>query len=416
MPVTLAYERPWLAPYQKAALFGPERYAIVEATTKAGKTVGCMIWLAEKAMAGKAGQNFWWVAPIFPQAEIVFGRLKRALPREIYTANESKRTITLANGAVIWFKGAEKPDSLFGEDVHAAVMDEATRCKEDSWFALRTTLTATEGPVRLIGNVKGRRNWAYQMARRAESGTIAMTYAKITAVDAVKAGIITAAEIADAKAIMPDAVFRELYMAEPSDDTGNPFGVKAIQACIKGKGLSKKKAVGYGVDLAKSIDWTVLAGLDEDGALCKFDRWQGPWEQTIQRILGHVGTVNTLVDSTGVGDPVLESLQKQGRTQGATFMGYHFSSASKQKLMEGLSVAIQQGNVSYPGTAEGADVEAARPLISELESFEYVYTRTGVQYSAPEGLFDDCVCAFALAVQLVASGPQPISYRELSWG
>jgi hypothetical protein len=34
----------------------------------------------------------------------------------------------------------------------------------------------------------------------------------------------------------------------------------------------------------------------------------------------------------------------------------------------------------------------------ELETFEYEYTRTGVRYSAPEGLHDDCVCALALAV------------------
>ena len=34
-----------------------------------------------------------------------------------------------------------------------------------------------------------------------------------------------------------------------------------------------------------------------------------------------------------------------------------------------------------------------------MESFEYEQTRTGVRYSAPEGLHDDCVVALALAVQ-----------------
>jgi hypothetical protein len=32
-----------------------------------------------------------------------------------------------------------------------------------------------------------------------------------------------------------------------------------------------------------------------------------------------------------------------------------------------------------------------------LEQFEFEYTRTGVRYSAPAGLHDDCVCALALA-------------------
>jgi hypothetical protein len=55
--------------------------------------------------------------------------------------------------------------------------------------------------------------------------------------------------------------------------------------------------------------------------------------------------------------------------------------------MEGLAVAIQQGNVKFP---DG-------PLRAELEAFEFVYSRTGVHYSAPVGLHDDGVCALALA-------------------
>jgi hypothetical protein len=41
----------------------------------------------------------------------------------------------LPNGSVVWFKGGDKPDSLYGEDVYAAVIDEASRCKEEVWAA-----------------------------------------------------------------------------------------------------------------------------------------------------------------------------------------------------------------------------------------------------------------------------------------
>jgi len=403
---TATYERPWLASYQRDALFGSERYAVVESTTKSGKTVGCMIWLSEKAMAGSKGQNYWWVAPIFPQAKIVFRRLKQALPREVYAVNETELTLTLLNGAVIWFKGGDHPDSLFGEDVYAAVIDEASRVKEEAFHAIRTTLTATRGPIRIIGNVKGRRNWAYQLARKAEAGEPGMSYAKITALDAIKAGILSKDEIEDAKRMLPESVFRELYMAEPSDDEGNPFGVPAIQACICDK-LSTKPPSVFGLDLAKSVDWTVLIGLDAYGVVCYFARWQSPWQETIQRVIAAVGNVPTLVDSTGVGDPVLESLQRQGKTTRTNFIGYHFSSSSKQKLMEGLAVTIQQKRISFP---DG-------PIVNELEAFEYVYSRTGVSYSAPEGLYDDCVCALALAVQQMSSPkPAQAGVSEAVWG
>ncbi len=135
------------------------------------------------------------------------------------------RTLTLANGAVIWLKGSDNPDSLFGEDVYAAVIDEATRCKETTWHALPTTLTATAGPMRIIGNVRGRKNWAYPLARKAEAGEPEMHYARLIAHDAVEAGILAAEEIEDARRQLPETVFRELYLAEPSDDEGNPFGI-----------------------------------------------------------------------------------------------------------------------------------------------------------------------------------------------
>jgi phage terminase large subunit-like protein len=229
---TYEYQRPWLYPAQEQAIFCPQRYAVIEASTKSGKTVGCIIWLLEQAILGKPGRNYWWGAPIYPQAKIAFRRLRRGLShRDVYRANESELTLTLANeseltltlanGAVIWFKGADNPDSLYGEDVFAAVVDEATRWKEESWHALRSTLTATRGPVRIIGNVKGRRNWAYKLARRAEAGEPDTHYARITAHDAVDAGVLDAEEIRDAETTLPEHVFRELYLAEPSDDDGD---------------------------------------------------------------------------------------------------------------------------------------------------------------------------------------------------
>jgi hypothetical protein len=136
-----------------------------------------MAWLMEQAVLGKPGHNFWWVAPIFAQAKIPFRRMKRGLPQGVYVANEQEMTLTLANGAILAFKGADNPDSLYGEDVFAAVIDEATRCKEEAWHAIRSTLTATRGPIRIIGNVKGRKNWAYKLARKAEAGEPGMHYA-----------------------------------------------------------------------------------------------------------------------------------------------------------------------------------------------------------------------------------------------
>lgn len=378
----IKYQRPHLYPKQEDAIFGKQRYAVVEGATKSGKTVACIAWILEQALHGKAGQNFWWVAPVYSQTKVAFRRLKRGLPPHLYVTNESELTVTLLNGSIVRFLSAEKPDALYGEDVFAVVLDEATRMRQESWFAIRSTLTATRGPIRIIGNVKGRNNWAYRIARRAEQGEKGWHYAKITAYDAIDAGILDESEIAQAKAQLPEQVFNELYRAIPSEDGGNPFGQSNIQKCIGP--MTSSEPVVFGVDLAKSVDWTVAVGLDNTGAVCSFERFQLPWEETISRLARLIGNTHAVVDSTGVGDPVVERLQRHL----SSVEGFHFSSSSKQKLMEGLALAIQGQHVTYP---EG-------PIVSELDVFAYEYTRTGVRYSAPDGLHDDCVMALALAV------------------
>ena len=380
--ISIRYNRPALANYQLDALFNDSRYGIVESSTKAGKTAACLVWIIEQALQGKSGQDFWWIAPVYGQCRIAFRRLKSGLPRESFQANESELTLTLINGARIVCKSAEKPDNLYGEDVFAAVFDEASRAREEAWHALRSTLTATRGKVRIIGNVKGRKNWAYKLARKAESGEPGMSYQKITAYDAIDAGILSEDEIEDARRQLPDNVFRELYLAEPSDDEGNPFGMIAIRDCIAP--MSNQKPVCFGLDLAKSVDWTCLIGLDKERRVCVFERFQKSWNDTIETVRRIVGNVPCLTDSTGVGDAVLESLQTDRRRN---FEGFKFTQSSKQQLMEALAIAIQKQEISFP---EGV-------ITHELESFEYEYTRTGVKYSAPSGMHDDTVCALALA-------------------
>lgn len=379
----IEYVRPKLYPKQLEAIFDERRISVIEASTKSGKTAGALVWLIEKALAGTDGQNFWWVAPVFTQADIAFRRAVKACPHEHITVNLAAKTITLLTGSTIWFKSADHPDSLYGDDVHAAVIDEASRFKEDSWHAVRSTLTATRGPIRIIGNVRGRKNWFYKLARLAELGDPSIGYHKLVVDDAIAAGVLDAGEVADARRLLPDAVFRELYMAEASDDQGNPFGLAAIARCVAP--LSSDQPDVWGWDLAKHQDWTVGVALDASGRVCQFERFQLPWNDCMRRIAQVTGSTSALVDSTGVGDPIVEMLQKN---DDSNFEGYQFTAPSKQKLMEGLAVAIQSGSVSFP----------AGPIVVELEQFEYEYRRTSIAYSAPEGLHDDCVCALALAV------------------
>jgi hypothetical protein len=101
---------------------------VIEATPKCGKTVGCMAWLTEQAVHGRPSDHYWWVAPVAEQARMVFDRLLRAAPpavaRSIMAARPSRSRTTPPSAS------RAPTDALYGEDVVAAVIDEAPRCKE----------------------------------------------------------------------------------------------------------------------------------------------------------------------------------------------------------------------------------------------------------------------------------------------
>jgi hypothetical protein len=394
------YKRPELYEKQEKAIFDPARISVCEAGTKSGKTVGCMAWIFEKAWLGKRGQNFWWVAPYYAQAAIAYRRMKDGLPPQIFKHNDNEMTLKLTNGTTIWFKSGDKPDTLYGEDVFAAVVDEASRLRQESWWAVRSTLTATRGAMRIIGNVKGKLNWAYKTALRAKDwerrwtaggckGPKLYGYHKITCWDAVEAGVLDRQEIEDARDDLPPAVFEELYEAQATETGSNPFGNEAIELCILDYEPTGVPVV-WGWDLARKRDWTVGVGLDEYGQVVRFERFQRSWPSTVDSIIECCGTSPALIDSTGVGDAILGQLQRDG---GNNYQGFVFSSKSKQQLMEGLAVAIQNQALLFTNGV----------LVDELKTFEYEHTRTGVVYAAPEGMHDDCVCALALARQIMVT-------------
>jgi phage FluMu gp28-like protein len=376
------YQRPFLTTYQQAILDAPERYTITAAATKCGKTASHIIWIFEQALQLKDNQSVWWIAPVYQQAEIAFRRMKSQVSeKDFFISNESKLTLILPNGARIEFKSGEKPDNLYGDDVYAAVVDEASRMREESWYALRSTLTATKGKCKMIGNVKGKKNWFYKLGERARLGEDDYKFFKITAYDAAKEGILDIEEIEQAKRDLPEFVFKELYLAEPGDDNSNPFGIDNIRKCYAP--LSNGTPIAFGIDLAKYTDWTVITGLDNMNRVCYTERFQGDWMQTKQKIINVVGRIPAHIDATGVGDPIVEDLQRIL----PNIKGFKYTSQSKQQLMEGLVMEIQQHTIFFP----------EEPYGFELENFEYEYTRTGVKYSAPSGMHDDAVNSIALA-------------------
>jgi phage FluMu gp28-like protein len=89
--MNIEYTRPKLYSYQKQILNSQARFTVTEASTKTGKTASHIIWLFEQALQCKQGQNVWWIAPVYSQAEMAFTRMRNQITeRSFFKVNETK--------------------------------------------------------------------------------------------------------------------------------------------------------------------------------------------------------------------------------------------------------------------------------------------------------------------------------------
>jgi hypothetical protein len=330
---------PNLTTYQKKILNSKSRFTITEASTKVGKTFSHIIWLFGKAHENEnqQGHNYWWVAPVFNQSKIAFNRLRRYLAAtKLYKFNETNLIIYCPNGAEIHFKSAEKPDNLYGEDVYACVFDEAPRAREEAWFALRSTLTSTNAPCKLIGNFGGISNWVHRLKEKAKTDK-EYEYFKVTCWDAVAEGIIEEEEILQAKRDLPEKIFKELYEAEQSEDEGQLMTNESI---VK---LFSNTHIEIGIkyitaDIARlGRDKTVIFCWDGFRVVEVFEMQVSRVDESVDAINKlaekyNVNRNNIIVDEDGVGGGVKDYLKCLGFTNNAKPIKYNNKEENFQNI------------------------------------------------------------------------------------
>jgi len=154
------------------------------------------------------------------------------------------------------------------------------------------------------------------------------------------------------------------------------------------------------LDLAKVADFTVLTIMDDKHRAVFVDRFNRlDWGLQIQRIRAATERYNdawTLVDSTGVGEPVFEALCAAG----VRAEGYPFTSASKNALVNNLALLFERREITLPR------YELCPTLVDECEAYEYSVSDAGtVRTSAPGGMHDDHVMSLGLAAWAVGQAP-----------
>lgn len=378
------------------------RFGVVMCGRRFGKTKYGIYRAASEALQGR---KVGWFAPTYKYAQEAWRELSFRLRPACKKVSDQQMRLETLNGGIVECWTMDSPDPGRGRAYHLAVIDEAGIVRElDAIWqqAIRPTLTDYQGRALFLGTPKGRTHAFSQLFAKGVSGDADWRSVRAPTTDNP---YMKAEEIEAARRDMPAEAFAQEYEGIPSDDGANPFGLDAIASCV-GPQSTEEPAV-WGWDFARAQDWTVGIALDTEGRVSDVVRTQQPWDEQFNLIASKTGQTPSAGDATSLGgDVILSTLQNRG----IGMLAVPFTPKSKQELMQRLKGAIHNRQITFP---DG-------PVRSELETFSYEYSASGVKYSAPPGLHDDCVVALALAVYAydrcgIGYKPKPIapdlSYR-----
>ena len=168
-----------------------QRWAVVVAHRRCGKTVSCINDLIYRALTeNKENGQYAYVAPYYSQAKnIAWDYLQRYAKPVMNRANQSELWVELFNGSKIKLYGADNPDALRGLYLDGVVLDEYADMRPRLWGEIiRPLLADRQGWATFIGTPKGHNafydvdnnatkdpRWFCKTLRASQTGLLAQT-------------------------------------------------------------------------------------------------------------------------------------------------------------------------------------------------------------------------------------------------
>lgn len=392
-----------LHPAQRVFITDPHKYLVMDAGRQMGKSHGCAAFCSVQALS-KPGSVGWVISPTYKQSAVLLKKIEKLLkdnrvPIKMKNTPQDMSITVLWNGSVISAVSADNPNNLRGATLDFLVFDEAAMIPDDTiWYEILMPMCWKEDcKVRFISTPKGK-NWFYDLYKMAEDNEDWVSY-HYTSDDNP---FMPKSFIKSMEKRLDRDTFRQEILAEFIEGGGLVFYDYDL-APVNGHIPQPTDMFIAGVDLAKTVDFTVITVINIMTAeVCYVDRWQKcSWEETIERIYDVYNQYNQcpmIVDSTGVGDPIVERLLDKG----INAYSFVFSAKTKPQVVRNLVAMLQSRELRLPDVKYYKD---------EFERFSYNVTPMGnVQYSAPRGYHDDCVMSMCLAAWGLVTTPTDVGY------
>lgn len=190
-----------------------ERWAVIVAHRRAGKTVACIMELLTRALAtSKTNARYAYIAPYREQAKTVaWGYLKQYAMSVVKDPErdfrESELSVELINGAKVRLFGADNPNALRGMYLDGVVLDEYADMRPALWGeVIRPCLSDRKGWAVFIGTPRGRNAFfkIYDEATK-DPGWYHIS------LKASETGLLPPDELADARKTMSENQYEQEY-------------------------------------------------------------------------------------------------------------------------------------------------------------------------------------------------------------
>ena len=211
-----------LLPWQQEVFKDTTRFKVVAAGRRCGKSRMAAVTLLIEGLKCPQGSAVLYVSPTMGQSRQIIWDLLLDLGRDIITnSHVNNLDITLINGARIYVRGADRPDTLRGVSLTYAVLDEVADIKPEAWEqVIRASLSDKKGRALFIGTPKGR-NWFYDTFKLGENGDD--TDWKSWHFTTQDNPLIDPTEIESAKKTLSTFAFKQEYMASFSNAGSDIF-------------------------------------------------------------------------------------------------------------------------------------------------------------------------------------------------
>lgn len=394
---------------QQKILKSTARFRVAACGRRWGKSENGSVIALQWAKDSTKRNPVWWVAPTYDLCEPGLDASEELYPPEWIAKTRTapgNMGIDFVWGGVLEFKSAEKERTLRGRGLRGLLVEEAGEIKDGVWDILRPTLADFRAPAFIFGTPKGR-NWFWKLAVRGmgklgEAGRDPDVEFFSEPTEANP--FIDKREIEEERRRTPDRIFRQEWMAEFVADSGGVFPnprrlVKHDRQLLEAGLPGEQYVIGW--DPAKQHDYSVVT-VDRvsDRHTVHWQRWQKvPYTEQTKRVAAIARLFNNApvtLEVNNTGDPVHELLVAEG----VEVWPFKTTHASKQNIINNLSVHIGEGSTSWP------DLPI---LTNELEIYEW---KTNGGTGAPDGWHDDAVMSKALADWGITRGASFLQYRD----